>query len=191
MSNNAEDSAGEGRLLLSGELEVMRRGRTSWLLRSWLPVLVWLLLIGFESSNVMSSTNTNGLLGRIISSIFGPVDRHTLEVLNFSIRKIGHFVGYATLSLLFLRALILSAATSAIKKTHQLWRPQLAAFAVLFTACIAVLDEFHQRSLASRQGTYYDVLLDVAGATFVQVLVFVMVRQRKLKPHASNLAANA
>jgi len=138
----------------------------------------------------MSSTNTNGLLGRLISLLFGAIDRHTLEVLNFVLRKLGHFVGYATLSLLVLRAMVLSAAAPGIAKTRQLWRPRLAAFAVLFTACIAVLDELHQRSLASRQGTYYDVLLDVAGAVFVQILVFAIVRQRKLKTRASSMSAS-
>ena len=147
---------------------------------NWWPVAVWLVVIRLESTDYASSTNTFGLLYRIATSIFGHIDPNVLSVFNSILRKSGHFLGYAILSWLVLRAL---------KHTHRsrlrlvlsrrwgiffrdLWQREWAVIAVLFSVVTASLDELHQGSLASRTGRWQDVALDTAGALMMQWLLY-------------------
>ena len=90
--------------------------------------------------------------------------------MNAILRKSGHFVGYAILSVLVFMAL---------KYTHRdrlrpvlqrrwgmffrdLWRWDWAMIAILLPLVTASLDEIHQASLPSRTGRWQDVALDTA-----------------------------
>lgn len=124
---------------------------------------------------MLSSTNTQGILYRLLKFFFGPLNRHSVEVLNAVLRKIGHFIGYATLSLLFFRAVLRSAPLLGLQRLYFRW---LAAGSILFTAAVASLDEYHQSFLASRTGKFHDVLLDTAGAITVQIILLIIVGRR-------------
>jgi VanZ family protein len=73
---------------------------------------------------------------------FGPWD--------FAFKKTGHFLGYAGLALLALRAVL------------DWKRPYLTAFAIVFLFSIS--DEFHQTFIPGRNGTVVDVTVDMSGA---------------------------
>jgi len=150
------------------------------LIRRWWPVVFWLIVLRLESTDFASSSNTFGLLHRITTAIFGQVDPQVLLALNGVLRKSGHFIGYAILSLLVFRAL---------KYTHQdrlrlvlqrrwgiffrdLWRLDWALIAVLFTFTAAALDELHQATIPSRTGRWQDVALDTVGAIAMQFLLY-------------------
>jgi VanZ family protein len=141
---------------------------------------VWLVVIRLESTDLASSTNTFGLLYRVTVAIFGRVDPSVLLAVNSILRKSGHLVGYAILSLLVFRAL---------KYTHRgrlrlvlqrrwgiffrdLWQRDWAMIAVLFTVVVATFDELHQAELASRTGTWHDVVIDAAGALLMQCVLY-------------------
>ncbi len=149
-------------------------------MRNWWPVAAWLVVIRLESSDYASSTNTLGLMHRIAVAIFGPINPQLLFTLNAILRKSGHFIGYAVLSLLVFLAL---------KRTHHdrlkpllqrrwggflrdSWQLEWAVIAVLFTLITATSDEIHQTFIASRTGTWHDVALDTAGALLMQVLLY-------------------
>lgn len=66
------------------------------------------------------------------------------------LKKLGHFLAYAVLALLALRAVLLRK------------RPYLIAAVMVFL--YALSDEFHQTFIPGRNGTLVDVLLDMSGA---------------------------
>jgi VanZ family protein len=145
------------------------------LISAWLPVFAWLAIIALESSAMLSSANTNGFLHRVLTLAFGPLDKHSIDVVNAVLRKTGHFVGYATLSLLFFRAVVKSAPVLGLHRLYFRW---LALWSVLFTICVAAADEYHQAHLPSRTGAFHDVIIDAAGAIFVQFLLIALIKKR-------------
>ena len=150
------------------------------LVRRWWPVAAWLVVLRLESTDLASSSNTFGLLYRITTAVFGRVDPQILLTLNGFLRKSGHFIGYAILSLLVFRALK-HTQRDRLRLVLQrrwglffrdLWRPDWAGIAVVFTMVAAALDELHQATLASRSGRWQDVALDTAGAMAMQLLLY-------------------
>jgi len=133
-----------------------------------------------ESSDFASSANTFGLLNRIATAIFGRIDPHVLSSLNAFLRKSGHFLGYAILSLLVFRALKYTQYDRLRRLLHRrwglffrdLWRWDWAVISVLFTLVAASLDEMHQVFLPSRSGQWQDAALDTAGAIAMQLLLY-------------------
>ena len=141
---------------------------------------MWLGIIRLESTDYASSTATFGLLYKVCTTIFGRIDPRLLLVLNGVLRKSGHFIGYAILSLLVFLAL---------KHTHRdrlrpvvqrswgtffrdMWQFDWAVIAVLFTLITAALDEIHQTFLPSRTGRWQDVAIDTSGAIAMQLLLY-------------------
>ena len=169
------------------------------LLRRWWPVGLWLVVLRLESTDFASSTNTLGLLFRISTKTFGRIDPAVLMVLNAVLRKSGHFIGYAILSLLVFRALKYTQRDRlrlVLQRRwgiffRDLWHWDWAMIAVLFTFTAAALDELHQATLASRTGSWHDVALDTAGAIAMQFLLYArashaMSLQRKVATVRSN-----
>ena len=138
------------------------------------------MVLRLESSDFASSRNTFGLLYRIATSVFGQVDPQILLTLNTVIRKSGHFIGYAILSLLVFRALKYTRRDQlrlVLQRRwgiffRDLWRLDWAVIAVLLTVVAASLDEIHQAGLPSRSGRWQDVALDTAGAIAMQLLLY-------------------
>ncbi len=84
----------------------------------------------------------------------------------FYIRKAGHVVGYGMLSILLFRAWRATLpAMSDVK-----WTPRWANIAILGTALVASLDEWHQSFIPSRTGRWQDVVLDTCAGIAAQIL---------------------
>lgn len=86
-------------------------------------------------------------------------------------RKTGHVVGYFILSVLLFRSW-----RGTFPRLSTRWCFEWATVALLSTALVASLDEWHQSFLPSRTGTARDVLLDTAAALVAQIALFVMLR---------------
>lgn len=132
-------------------------------IRAWLPVAIGIAVIATESTAYFGADHTSGPFRWVWEHIFGPVASGRWDTIHHYIRKTGHFLGYGTLGLIWLRAWwrtlpCVSFATEAV-------------LAVLGTAVVATGDEFHQTFLPNRTGLPSDVLLDCAGA-IVMVLLF-------------------
>ena len=148
--------------------------------RNWWPVAAWLGVIRLESTSYASASNTSLLLYRLLNSVFGRVDPQFVFELDHILRKSGHFIGYAILSLLVFRALKYTQRDRlrlVLQRRwgiffRDLWRWDWALIAVLFTFTAAALDELHQATLASRSGSWHDVALDTAGAIAMQLLLY-------------------
>jgi len=146
--------------------------------RAWIPALLWLALIAFESTSLMSSENTGHLL-LAIARFFDPhITFAQLLRLNEVGRKIGHGIGYGILSLLMLRAwwatLMLPRSATRLPPWSAMltsWSARAAVLALLSAAAVAGLDEWHQAFLPGRTGTIRDVALDTTAAAFVQLVI--------------------
>lgn len=138
----------------------------------WLPSLIWLAVIVVESSNLGSSEHTSRILYPIFHYLFG-MGPQRFEVLHVILRKTGHFVGYATLSILLFRSW-----RGTFPRLSTRWCLQWAMLAFVCTALVASLDEFHQTFLPSRTGMFRDVVLDSTAALVAQILIFLILRKR-------------
>ncbi|HEX8924729.1 MAG TPA: VanZ family protein [Terriglobales bacterium] len=105
---------------------------------------------------------------------------HAIELTNFLLRKSGHVIGYAMISVLFFRAYRnhlrwrdgLSLTSLWNDGWSWCWRAQWALFGVMFTFLVASADELHQMTIPSRTGTWHDVVLDTSGAIVAQVVLW-------------------
>ena len=125
-------------------------------IRAWWPVVAGVAVIVLESTEMLGSNHTSGLLRHLYQTCFGAVDDTRWEMIHHYIRKCGHFCGYGLLGLLWLRAWRITLPSIRIVAC--------AALALLGTAVVASCDEFHQSLLPNRTGSPRDVLLDCCGA---------------------------
>lgn len=146
------------------------------LLKKWIAAILWIGVIGIESSDLMSSNNTGTFLYSLLAPLLGHIDPMWFGKLHAVLRKLGHFVGYAILSFLLFRAW---RATLKVGQPTP-WTFRWAAISFLMTAFVATLDEWHQAFLPSRTGTYKDVLLDSSAALCVQVALFFLFSHRPI-----------
>ena len=134
---------------------------------------MWLGLIAFESTNTLSAANTGRFLYPLLHFLFG-LDLIRFLTWHFLLRKTGHVIGYAVLSLLFYRAWKTTITVSGNPRWSIVW----ARIAFTMTTLVASLDEWHQTFLPSRTGTVHDVLLDSAAALVAQVSIYAWFRIR-------------
>jgi VanZ family protein len=141
------------------------------LLKAWIAAVLWLIVIAIESTALLSASNTSRILYPLLHFLFG-LDLPRFHVWHFYIRKTGHVVGYAILSLLLFRAwrATLPAAS------HVNWTLRWANIAILGTVLVASLDEWHQSFIPSRTGRWQDVVIDACGGIAAQVLILLWLR---------------
>jgi VanZ family protein len=140
-------------------------------LKAWIAAVLWLIVIAIESTAMLSAHNTGRILYPILHFLFG-LDRVHFGYWHFYIRKSGHVFGYGTLSILLFRAW--RATLPAPNNVR--WTFRWANIAILGTALVASLDEWHQSFIPSRTGTVRDVVLDTCAGIAAQVLVLLWLR---------------
>jgi len=141
------------------------------LLKAWIAAILWLILIAIESSALLSAHNTSRILYPLLHFLFR-LDRERFAVWHFYIRKSGHVFGYGTLSILLFRAWRATLPAPGNLK----WTFRWANIAILGTALVASLDEWHQTFIPSRTGSVRDVVLDTSAGIAAQVLVLLWIR---------------
>ena len=141
--------------------------------KAWIPALVWLGLIAIESTNWLSATNTGNILYPVFHFLTG-VGRAQFEIWNEYFRKVGHFVGYFTLSWLLFGAW----RATLPQPRNPYWSWHWARVAFFMSALVATLDEWHQTYLPSRTGSMRDVLLDTSAVLTAQIVIWALMRRR-------------
>jgi len=144
------------------------------LLKAWIAAILWLIVISVESSSLLSAHNTSRILYPLLHSLFGMAPE-SFEDLHFYIRKGGHVVGYAILSILLFRAWRATLPTAGKAK----WAWHWATIALFGTAIVASLDEWHQSFLAGRTSSFHDVLIDTGGAVLFHVILLGVIGRRR------------
>ncbi len=149
--------------------------RRRWLfwVRTWLPVVLGILMIVVESSEWLGSDYTSSPLRTVYQAIFGHVTDAQWDTIHHIIRKSGHFVGYGLIGLAWLRAWWMTLPHSRFLTD--------ATLALLGTAAIAIADEYHQSFLSNRTSSPWDVLIDCSGAIVLQLMVYVFLRVSRPK----------
>jgi VanZ family protein len=140
-------------------------------LKAWIATILWLIVIAIESTAYLSAHNTSRFLYPLLHFLFG-LDYPHFERWHFYIRKGGHVFGYGLLSVLLFRAW--RETLPAISGAR--WTFRWTSIAVLGTALVASLDEWHQSFIPSRTGTVRDVILDTCAGIGAQILVFFWTR---------------
>jgi VanZ family protein len=135
-------------------------------LKAWIAAILWLTVIAIESTNIGSANNTGRILYPVLHFLFG-IDQVQFEPWHHVIRKLGHIFGYGLLSILLFRAW---RETLPLPSNHK-WTFRWANLAVLGTALVASLDEWHQSFLPSRTGRWQDVVLDTCAGIAAQLLL--------------------
>lgn len=135
-------------------------------------------LIAIESTGSFSSENTGRFLYPILHFLF-KVDPFQFLHWHFYLRKSGHVIGYAVLSILCFRAWRVTIRVPGTPRWSIVW----ARIAFFMTALVASLDEWHQSYLPSRTGNVHDIVLDNTAAFAAQILLFLLLKGwRTTKP---------
>jgi len=159
---------------------------TKVVLRYWLPPAVLLVLIAIQSTDTMSAQHTAVWLAWLLKQLGKIVPAEQLNWINFGFRKSGHVIGYALLSALFFRA-----QRGTWREVRNIswtefvisWRPSWAIASVFFAFIVATADEMHQKMIASRGGSWHDVLLDTTAALGAQLLILLFLKLRAPREH--------
>ncbi len=133
----------------------------------WAPVIAWVALIFFFSTDTFGPTE-GGLTHRFTRAIlltFSPdLSPQTIETVHNLIRKLAHVVEYGVLVLLLYRAV----RQDSLEPRHWRW----ALPSLLLALLIAGLDEFHQSHTSMRTGSIRDLGLDSVGMLIAQMMIW-------------------
>ena len=136
-----------------------------------------MIVIAIESTTWLSAHNTSRILYPLLHYLFG-LGYSAFLHWHVYMRKAGHVFGYGLLSILLFRAWRETLAAP----DHLRWTLRWSAFAVLGTAIVASLDEWHQTFLPSRTGAFHDVVLDTCAGLVAQILILLWVRSSRRPP---------
>ena len=148
----------------------------------WLAVVAWVATIHALAGDDFSASSTSRFLGPLLRWLFPEAGPELLERVHFALRKGAHFVEYALLGLLCMRALRLSAARVVrsgrfLRLLRQ--RVWIAGASVLLVFAVAIADESRQARSSQRTGAALDVGLDLGGGIAAGALVLLRWRKRR------------
>jgi len=143
------------------------RGLTYWI-SAWFPVVLGLVIVGLESQERFGSDHTSHPFRVVFEAIFGQLKTVKWGTVHHLIRKTGHLLIYGPIGLAWLRAWWMTLPRS--RFLHD------ALLALLGTAVVGSLDEWHQSFHPNRTASVWDVLLDCSGAIGLQLIVYIYMR---------------
>lgn len=136
------------------------------------PLVVWMLVIFLASTGELSAPNTSRILRPLLLWLFPNISEERLTSAHFFVRKAAHFTEYAILAFFAARAFITSS--------HESLRRAWFFVALLLVVIYSLSDEYHQSFVASRTGSIYDSLIDIAGG-LTALAAFAIWRKPKEK----------
>jgi len=122
---------------------------------AWLSVLAWVAVIQIFASGSFSAYETSRVIGPLLRWLFPGADAESVAAVHYSIRKAAHFVEYAILALLALRAFHSRSSRPLV------W---LVAASLALALGVAIVDESRQAAAVERTCALSDVALDMGGA---------------------------
>ncbi len=143
-----------------------------FLLKAWFPVALWMTLMFFGSTDLMSASHTSRFLTPFLRWLDPDVSAEAILRAHFFVRKTAHLTEYAILTALLFRGWRSSLSAG---------RATVAAFGLAMF--FAVGDEFHQTFIASRTGAIGDVLIDGSGALLSVLICWTFGFWRRTSPH--------
>ncbi|MBE0426131.1 MAG: VanZ family protein [Nitrospirae bacterium] len=128
----------------------------------WLPLLAWMLFI-FPTNDSLTADSTFSIIVPVLKWFLPDASQPALETIHGLIRKFSHFLGYGFLAYLLFRA---------FRGKSRIFRHKWILYAGLISVGYGLLDEFFQTLITSRTGSFYDWMIDVAGAISVLVIIY-------------------
>ncbi len=137
-------------------------------LRTWVPAVAWTALTLGTSADIFSGKHTGALVIWFFRTFFPSVPYAMYDVVHTFLRKTAHFLNYGLLSWFWFRA----ARFWELRARSLAWKLSWALWGIGMTALTAIAEETLETFIPARDGSVSDVLLDTAGAIFIQLLVF-------------------
>jgi VanZ family protein len=122
---------------------------------TWIPALIWTVLVLGFSSGEFSAENTGSILGPLLVWLFPWLTPDQVGAIHGLVRKTAHVTEYGILAMLWFRTLTRGAG---LRVPTGVW------LALAISVATAIVDESHQATIPSRTGSAADVLLDSFGA---------------------------
>jgi VanZ family protein len=140
-------------------------------LKSWLPVVAWMLFIFIGSTDLLSASHTSRFIAPFLRWFSPDISDATIASVQLIVRKCAHVTEYAILAALLYRAF----------RQNQ-WRVGKPFVLCFFIAAVSAgLDEFHQSFVTSRTASPWDVTIDCVGALAGLVMYSRLSGNRKSK----------
>ena len=148
-------------------------------LKYWLPLLIWLGVIFFGSTDSMSAEHSSRYVVPFLLWMRPGMSPRAIWIIHVVVRKCAHVAEYAVLALLLWRAL---------RSIPSLHTKMFIVFGAALVGCavFAASDEFHQTFVKSRTPSVPDVLVDIAGA-----LLGLLIASSFARRHPEKLRATA
>lgn len=148
------------------------------IIKAWLPVVLWMVLTFFGSTDLMSAEHTSRFLTPFLRWLNPDISPAAIAQVHFLVRKAAHVTEYAILTGLLFRALrgLMGGFW---------WR---AAVALVSAMIFAAADEFHQTFIPSRTGSIYDILVDYCGALTGILICRMLVLRWRVSKHDDRIA---
>jgi VanZ family protein len=127
----------------------------------YVPLVLWLLLIFFFSTDTFSSGETSRIIVPLLRLLAGSLSSETLDFWHAVIRKLGHITEYFVLAFLTYR--------SVKHKNPNTVNANMRTFGCVVFA--AAFDELHQRFTVFRTASPIDVGYDCFGAVWALWLI--------------------
>lgn len=143
------------------------------LIRYWLPVLAWMLIIFSASADTHSSQRTSRFLEPFLRWIHPGISGEAIDVVRLVVRKAAHAIEYAVLAWLLWRALWKPS-----RRDTRAWSWTIAGATLAGVVIYAATDELHQRFVPNRTGSVTDVCIDTAGGILGLAVVWFIHRLR-------------
>jgi hypothetical protein len=151
------------------------RPHTAWQwIATWWPSLLCLAIIRVESTDHYSASNTRERYFTWFNVNVHHVSWDRWGLINWELRKSGHFIGYGLICLVFYYC---ATRTLLPRIGDSMWklRRRCARVALLLTLLLAAADELHQVFIPSRTASFHDVFTDVSGGFLMLVLWFGLI----------------
>jgi VanZ family protein len=151
--------------------------------KAWVAVIFSLIFICFTSTSFMGGHHTQIWLTDVWQAVLGTWRLDLTGPVNEACRKVGHFVGYGMIGLLFRHAWHTSIRAGLMRIGASLATIQgmvsVSALSVLSTFLVASLDELHQRFVPGRVSSFRDVKVDTVGAIVLNVVFWTVRAHRR------------
>lgn len=139
----------------------------------WVPTLLWLGVLACFSTDSFSAEHTGTILWKLVHLVYANISLLRFEQLHFLVRKSAHFFSYGLLS-----GFAFFSWRATFPDLRQ-WLARWSGLALLLTLAAGSSDEFHQRFVASRTPSVHDVIIDMTGAVFFQLVIAFAIRRRQ------------
>ena len=149
---------------------------------AYAPVIFWIGIIFYLSSDQGSMSETSRFIGPILEFFFPNSSEATIKLYHGYIRKAAHFTEYAILALLAARA-------CGFLVSHLL-RRSWYLLPLALVVLVATADEIGQSFRPSRTASVLDVLIDISGGLFIILVLWLLGKPRVKAPEPDAPAAS-